>query len=325
MFAAPSRWYRSSVAAGILAAAAPSVVIWVVAIGAAGLYRWGIASGLCVGLQCASLSLKSVSFMQQACLAADAAPSTSNTAGTAAAAATAAAATGAVASAPPAKQQQKCHGDDEGGKKSDGDAASAALMPPPALTFAEFAFFLLAAPSLVCEPRLLLSSARLPRRFGAAASEFLHAGLAYLAVHVTCSAFFAPTLRVLAAALHSGGGGGWADEDDWAELHRASGSGWWLYGYASRVESGGGCGGGEGGAGDDGGCGVEGAFLESVDQQGFVVAVAACLGMCVFSPMIHYLMFYAFFHSVCLGCAELWGYPDRNIYGESRLLHPADA
>lgn len=46
------------------------------------------------------------------------------------------------------------------------------------------------------------------------------------------------------------------------------------------------------------------------------VGVAACLGMFVFTPLVHFLMFYAFFHAVCLGCAELWGYPDRNIYGE---------
>lgn len=293
-------------AAGILAAAAPTTVIWAVAVCAAGLFRWGIASGLCVGLQCASLTLKSVSFMQQACLAA-AAPSTFDTAATAATAV----ATG-VSSAP--RQRQKCDGDE-----GENDRDVKTLSPPPALTFGEFAFFLLVAPSLVCEPRLLISSAHLPRRLGAAASEFLHAGLAYLAVHVTCSAFFAPTLRVLAAALHSRDGA-WADQGDWAELHRASGSGWWLYGYALRFENGGGCGGG--GTGDDAACGVEGAFLESVDQQGFIVAVAACLGMFVFSPMMHYLMFYAFFHSVCLGCAELWGYPDRNIYGESRLLGP---
>lgn len=169
------------------------------------------------------------------------------------------------------------------------------------LTFGEFAFFLLLAPSLVCEPRLLVSSARRPRRIAAAASEFFHAGLTYLAVHATCSAFFAPIMRVLATALHAG----WADEDGWAELHRSDGSGWWLLQAGS------------------GGCGAEGggvcgrAGLEGFGQHGRgTVTVAGCLGMFVFTPLMHFLMFYAFFHSVCLGCAELWGYPDRNIYGE---------
>lgn len=178
------------------------------------------------------------------------------------------------------------------------------------LNFAEFAFFLLLAPSLVCEPRLLVSSARRPRRIAAAASEFFHAGLTYLAVHAACSAFFAPIMRVLAAALHSG----WADEDAWADLYRADGSGWWLLDD----------GGGSGGCGAEGGggvCGEAGSGVEGFGQHGLgTVAVAVCLGMFVFTPLMHFLMFYAFFHAVCLGCAELWGYPDRNIYGECELV-----
>lgn len=325
-FAVPPPWYRSNLAARILAAAAPSTAVWVFAVHAAGLFRWGIASGLCVGLHCAALTLKSISFAQQACPAwspaspadagaSGAAPPTAVAAehgGSCTAATTAhgradggprtrsqaaAADTGAEGSTPASHEQGQRRGEDSSASPSRGP-----LSPPaPLLTFGEFVFFLLLAPSLVCEPRLLASSARLPRRVAAAASEFFHAGLVYLAVHVTCSAFFAPILRVLAAALHSG----WADEEGWAELRRADGSGWWLHG------------GGDCFAAEDAvrACGEAGPALEWSGRQALTVAVAGSLGMLVLTPLIHFLMFYAFFHSVCLGFAELWGYPDRNIYG----------
>ena len=47
-----------------IAAAAPSIAVWVIAVFCAGVFRWGVASGLCVGLLCAGLTLKSVSFVQ---------------------------------------------------------------------------------------------------------------------------------------------------------------------------------------------------------------------------------------------------------------------
>lgn len=31
---------------------------------------------------------------------------------------------------------------------------------------------------------------------------------------------------------------------------------------------------------------------------------------------VHFFVFYAFWHCICLGMAELWGFPDRNLYGE---------
>ncbi|CAM9743562.1 unnamed protein product [Sphacelaria rigidula] len=31
--------------------------------------------------------------------------------------------------------------------------------------------------------------------------------------------------------------------------------------------------------------------------------------------MLRFLMFYAFWHCICLAAAELWGYPDRDFYG----------
>lgn len=46
------------------------------------------------------------------------------------------------------------------------------------------------------------------------------------------------------------------------------------------------------------------------------VAAAAAWGVLVLSPMVHLLPFYAFWHCVCLGLAELTGYPDRFLYGE---------
>lgn len=45
-------------------------------------------------------------------------------------------------------------------------------------------------------------------------------------------------------------------------------------------------------------------------------AAATALAALVFSPMVHFLTFYAFWHCVCTGLAELTGYPDRFFYGE---------
>lgn len=336
-------------AARVVAAAVPSTVVWAFAVHAAGLFRWGIASGLCVGLFCASLTLKTISFVQKASPAGppppaywlratpDASDGAAGGGGSGAVEVTTAAAAAAVASgssahghgilpsrgektddaggdapAPQQQQGQRRSVDKPSAPRSPSRSSGAAALPP--LTFGEFAFFLLAAPSLVCEPPLLISSARRPRRIAAAVSEFFHAGLVYLAVHATCSAFFAPIMRVLAAALHSGG---WADEEGWAELRRADGSGWWLHdsggGGPLGLGDGGGCGAGGGGVCDEAGPVLEEGFRQ---QGATTVAAAGCLGMLVFTPLMHFLMFYAFFHSVCLGCAELWGYPDRNIYGE---------
>lgn len=47
-----------------------------------------------------------------------------------------------------------------------------------------------------------------------------------------------------------------------------------------------------------------------------MVAVAGVSGSILWSTMMHFLMFYAFFHCICVGVAEFWGYPDRNLYGE---------
>ncbi|CAN0002222.1 unnamed protein product, partial [Hapterophycus canaliculatus] len=324
--AAPtSRQYQSSATAKVLAAAAPSAVIWTVAVHGAGLFRWGLASGLCVGMQCAALTLKSVSFVQRArpagattiggasetegavtapglgLDATKAGPTVAHGRGTKAVATECLPVTAPEKGASVPETQRRCS--DHGG--------AAAETPTPALAFGEFAFFLMLTPSLVCEPRLLVVRARLPSRVAAACSEFLHAALAFLAVHAICSALYTPAMRVLAEALHAGGAGGdggWADEEEWAELRRTDGSGWWLPGGGASLSKDWGGWRGEAGAGAGGYASLEWGAARSV-------VVAACLGTFVCSPVINYLMFYAFFHSVCLGSAELWGYPDRNIYG----------
>ncbi|CAM9742097.1 unnamed protein product [Scytosiphon promiscuus] len=341
--AAPtSRHQQSRAAAKVLAVAAPSAIGWTLAVCGAGLFRWGVASGLCVGMQCAALTLKSISFVQrsspvgvstvggasgkawgraEADLGPDstkAAPVVARGSCSNAVATESRAATSGKETRPASNGAEKEPPTPEKGRASVprkeaglGDDGAVAETLPPALTFGEFAFFLLLTPSLVCEPRLLVVSARRPPQVAAACSEFFHAALVYLAVHATCSAFFAPVMRVLAEALHSGDdgpGGGWVDEELWAELRRTDGNGWWLNGSgASFSKEWRGCR-GEAGSSALGCSSLEWGVVRNV-------VVAACLGTYVLTPLVNYLMFYAFFHSVCLGSAELWGYPDRNTYG----------
>lgn len=162
------------------------------------------------------------------------------------------------------------------------------------LTFAEFACFMLVVPSLLCESAYLQRAARRPRRLMRAASEFFYAGLCFLAFHASLSALFAPALRVMARALFFADAGegtepeantsDWVDLDGWAVI-TANGNGWWFSG--------------------------EGGWLE--------VGVAVVFSMVVCSPMVHFMVFYGFWHCLCLGFAELCGYPDRNFYGEGLM------
>ncbi|CAN0044407.1 unnamed protein product, partial [Laminaria digitata] len=300
--------------------ALPSLLAWGMAVWGAGQLRWGLASGLSVGLFVACLSLKAASFAQ-ACVPFKAAAGIDG-------------------------QRSKLDGAHQGGNPLiDNPTPTPTPDPAPSnpssaqetqLTFGEFLFFLLAAPSLVCEPRFLKVSARHPACVTRAFSEFFHAGLTFLALHAACSALVAPTFRVLAAASAysfqegsqecsqefsascdaEGAGLGeesseWVDVAGWAAL-KAGGSGGWFHDFLP--------GGGDdepvlGGGGDS--CG-SGTMLAAA--AGWVETVAALAwGMFVFSPLVHFGTFYGFWHCVCLGCAELWGYPDRNLYGEINM------
>ncbi|CAM9420632.1 unnamed protein product, partial [Ectocarpus fasciculatus] len=326
-----SSWSSSSSLLPLLSAlvvASTTLPIWMLAVWGSVNLDWGLASGLSVGLLSACLSLKNASFAQSWCCFNASAPVTTEK--------------GAAAASPDGGETRP-RGKGYGGSDRAGR---------PLLTFGEFLFFILAAPSLVCEPEFLRARARRAPRPGRAFSEFSHAVLAFVALHAACSAFFAPVLRVVAAAVFSppspslvaaaesahatlasdfhgcGSGGGeymcvgspsssamigWVDCVGWAGVHgvhTAGGSGGWFF---SLLLDGGGpetaaaasyfeslfCG-GAGGGGLAGWWGI---------------AAASALGMLVFSPMVHFLAFYGFWHCVCLGCAELWGYPDRNFYG----------
>lgn len=362
-----------------LAAALPSLLAWTMAVWGGGQLRWGVASGLSVGLFTACLALKTASFAQ-ACVPLKAAAgivgqqtNQANDGGHNSKLATSAAlrkkeressgesdsdrggdgrasadaifvkATSAPTDFDPNLDSRGSSGNNTDtetlGRESEGDykggntpidtaiptptpAISAALLSAEEaqLTFAEFLFFLLAAPSLVCEPRFLKASARHPPRITRAASEFFHAGLTFLALHAACSALVAPTFRVLATAsacyfqeccsssCDAGGEAGlgdsdWVDGAGWAGL-KASGSGWWLYDFFP---------------GDDGpalGGGDECEFSNTTAVGWVKAAAAVAWGLFVVSPLVHFAAFYGFWHCVCLGCAELWGYPDRNLYGE---------
>lgn len=200
----------------------------------------------------------------------------------------------------------------------------------------------------VCEPEFLKASARRPPRVPRAISEFFHALLAFVALHAACSVFVAPLMRVVAsfvlsspvcrAPFDDGSGSGPAESSSWSPFGVGSASeaatASWMdcVGWAGKAAGTNGGVGGSGGwffallpGGKDGGHG--GAFFESLGccgaGAGTVAAVsgwpeflaAAVLGMLFATPLVHSLTFYAFWHCACLGIAELWGYPDRFLYG----------
>lgn len=326
----------AAVATAAIIVAVPSIFIWAVAVWGAGRFHWGFASGVCVGLQSAGLTLKTWSFVHKCYPAAVGWGSPTVAKGFRELSSSPDASYFADGNERPAGSgnantvapagQDPCDGATATPSPRSEYKRSPDLERVATLTFEEFAFFILFAPSLVCEPRLLKRRARRPvdaRSVASAASEFFHAGLTYLAVHVYSSALFAPTLRVIAVALHSSWEDVhvWADASGWAALGAEEGSGEWLLGMFRPAAA-------------DGDAGeffttfaVEGGGGGGSEQQlmvGWTVAAAACFGTFVFSPMMHFLMFYAFWHCVCLGSAELWGYPDRNTYGErSEILYRA--
>ena len=345
-----------------------------------GQLRWGVASGLSVGLFTACLSLKTASFAQ-ACVPFS--PAAGNVGQQAKLTIDSGHHSKLATAAAPRKKERESSGESDSDRGGDGPASADAIfvkaasaatdfdlnldssgssgnstdtknldreregdhkggnapidtaMPTPTpaisaalltaeesqLTFAEFLFFLLAAPSLVCEPRFLKASARHPPRITRAASEFFHAGLTFLALHAACSALVAPTFRVLttgsacclqefsSVSCDAGGAAGWGDSDwvdgtGWAGL-KADGSGWWFHVFLPEDD--------EPALGGGNEC-----DFSNTAAVGWVKAVAAVAwGIFVLSPLVHFGAFYGFWHCVCLGCAELWGYPDRNLYGET--------
>lgn len=194
-------------------------------------------------------------------------------------------------------------------KTNDAVNTAAAGTLPTYLNFEEFAFFLLLAPVLVCEPRFLRREARRRPDIRAALTETFYAALTYLAVHTTSTGLFAPIMRIISAVWSFDGffvklDGFWNLDYDRLEAVRATGGGAWL--MAAMV--------GNDSSGD------YGADPLSVGMWRTIISTAAVLAMGIFSPLMHFLLFYAFFHCVCLAVAEFSGYPDRNFYGERALV-----
>lgn len=274
------RGRRVAATAPAVSTVVPCTVLWYTALWGAGRFVWGVASGTWVGVFCACITLKAVSYVQSCVPVSE-------------------------ASRPEKADEAFLRHDIGNGRATSNHGAiavHAAEIPAQTaaanpvlsddrdnsccLTFKEFVFFMLLAPTLVCQPALLKNHARVAPRPWRAAVEIFHAGLAYLALHASLAALYAPTLRVLAGALHSS----WADADGWAAV-RADGSGQWLFALVGGDAS---------------------------SPSGWLVVVAASAGaVCALCPMTQFLFFYSFWHCVCLGCAELWGYPDRHLYGEA--------
>ncbi|CAM9724625.1 unnamed protein product [Ascophyllum nodosum] len=249
-----------------LAVAMPCALACGVALWAEGLFHWGFASAMAVGLMTANLTLKATSFAKTSCGLSNAAKIVSDT---------------------PAVGEDLIQ-----------------------LTFAEFVFFIVAAPSLVCVPRFLRRRALRSPRVTRALCEFSHAALSFLAIHAVWSAMYAPTLRVIAAAtmaaLEHQAESTWIDPVGWEALPDGGGARW----FCELVEA---LGGRQ--VIKDGGmltCNAAPAWLQTT--------LAAVFGMMVFSPMTHFMASYGFWHCTCLGCAELWGYPDRHFYGPWWLI-----
>lgn len=79
----------------------------------------------------------------------------------------------------------------------------------------------------------------------------------------------------------------------WAELEIAGGAGWPSW--------------------------ATGSSLLAQEGTGPWVTLACFLWVLTFvTSCLNFMVFYAFWHCVCLGMAELWGFPDRHLYGESR-------
>lgn len=116
------------------------------------------------------------------------------------------------------------------GQGSHGRLVDGSSSRNPLLTFREFCFFLLLAPSLVLVPEWVKQASATTftvevkrpgaccrrRRIGRAACEFFHAALTYLAVHAMASGMYAPVMRVLATLFCDDASSFWLDAEAWS-------------------------------------------------------------------------------------------------------------
>lgn len=186
-------------------------------------------------------------------------------------------------------------GSADGGR---GDAGEEQQRGKPAdsegvLAFEEYLFFLFLSPAACCDIHLLKASARLPARPLRAASEFLHAVLTFVVLHAFVGNVMAPPMRLLTPVLLSSS---WADGARWTAVEAAGHGGWPSWTAFNSV------------GGPDGGGSPAGVLLGS-----FLWLLFVC------STVANFLGFYGFWHCVCLGMAELWGFPDRYLYGEGSV------
>lgn len=164
------------------------------------------------------------------------------------------------------------------------------------LTFKEYLFFLFLAPTATCEIHLLKTSARRPSRPLRAASEFLHSVLIFLVLHIFVGNVLAPAMRLLTAGLLSSS---WAGGANWTAV-KAMGRGGWLPGAISSATV------------------LDTGLVEdSPPWWGVLGSVLWLFILC--HTVAGFLGFYGFWHCICLGMAELWGFPDHHLYGEESL------
>ena len=178
-------------------------------------------------------------------------------------------------------------------KSASGDAADTKCQVEKTcpLTFREYIFFLFQSPSLVCDVRLMQASVRRPSRPLRAASEFSHAALTFLAVHCAAGSVIAPAMRMLLVSIRPR----WFEHtvSEWEELDAAGGGGWPSWALTNELLE-----------------GRKGPWMFSVCFLSLLMPL---------SSGAYFLVFYAFWHCVCLGMVELWGFPDRDLYGEKGL------
>ncbi|CAN0266830.1 unnamed protein product [Ascophyllum nodosum] len=175
------------------------------------------------------------------------------------------------------------------GKSASGDAADTKCQVEKTclLTFREYLFFLFQSPSLVCDVRLMQASVRRPSRPLRAASEFSHAALTFLAVHCAAGSVIAPAMRMLLVSIRPR----WFEHtvSEWEELDAAGGGGWPSWALTNEL--------------------LEGR------KRPWMISVCFLSLLMPLSSGAYFLVLYAFSHCVCLGMVELWGFPDRDLYG----------